>query len=102
MPSRMRLVCPIDSKVIDMAGAEELLGYGDMLSTRRRVKARARSGLLRFGKRVESVVDYKEPKGSSYDEEIMDEINAAPWQKEHSQRSSSEVGALNRRKLQRP
>ncbi len=79
IPSRIALSVSsqIDSRtIIDMAGAEKLLGYGDMLYNPVGMSKPVRvQGCFVSESEVESVVDFiKNQEESSYDEEIMDEI----------------------------
>ncbi|NLO46441.1 MAG: DNA translocase FtsK, partial [Clostridiales bacterium] len=80
IPSRIALSVSsqIDSRtIIDMAGAEKLLGYGDMLYNPVGISKPVRvQGCFVSDGEVERVVDFiKNQEGSSYDEEVLDEID---------------------------
>lgn len=79
IPSRIALSVSsqIDSRtIIDMAGAEKLLGYGDMLFNPVGMSKPLRvQGCFVSDSEVEQVVDFiKSQEQSDYSEEIMDEI----------------------------
>lgn len=79
IPSRisLKVSSQIDSRtIIDAAGAEKLLGNGDMLFYPVGIAKPIRiQGCYLSDKEVESVVDYiKNQESSSYDDEVMQEI----------------------------
>lgn len=79
IPSRIALSVSsqVDSRtILDTAGAEKLLGYGDMLYSPVGMSKPLRvQGCFVSDKEVEEVVSFiRNQKESSYDEEVMDEI----------------------------
>jgi S-DNA-T family DNA segregation ATPase FtsK/SpoIIIE len=96
IPSRISFAVSsqIDSRtILDMAGAEKLLGRGDMLFNPLGISKPVRvQGALITDKEVEAIVSYiKSFETTHYDENILEKIES---QAEPSQRESSDIDEL--------